>query len=133
VELKPIVQFPFSKKAVSLRKQGLPRRGVLITPASGLELSGQCSHAAGTVSTSAQALAFMVNRGPGQKSPCAMPVVMTGWSAARRSVMIHALSRASIVILVLSRREIGHPALAALADASNFAWSPPGMRAFTSR
>src|SRR6266536_1004587 len=42
-------------------------------------------------------------------------------------------NRASIVIFVLSRREMGHPAFAEFAAASNLALSPPGMRAFTSR
>src|SRR5438876_784983 len=45
----------------------------------------------------------------------------------------HASNRASIVIFVLSRREMGHPAFAEFAAASNLARSPPGMRAFTSR
>jgi len=47
--------------------------------------------------------------------------------------IVQAVSLASIVILVLSRREMGHPALAEFAAASNFTLSPPGIRAFTSR
>src|SRR5262245_51650579 len=55
------------------------------------------------------------------------------WSDHGRDGGVHVCSFPSIVMFAFSRREIGHPALAAFAIATTLSLSAPGILAATSR